>query len=455
MANPQDQQPHTETDPTSFLSRIVEQACDLLDAADGASVLMLSEGELRTIATSNIAANPPGRVIPVETPFAQRVLTSRAPLCFDDILNDERLSPHYRGDGRTRSVIVVPLFDGAQPVGLLAVISRRPAAFSGEDICTLMRVCDFAGVAVAASMQTADAARAVLEAMRSPMILPDAAGDLAARTGDGPRVREFLAEVVQPGTIARRRTLQRVRDALVGSELSCAVQPVIRLSDGRLDSAEALARFSGLPRRGPDVWFAEAHSVGLGIELETLAVRRAVQVLDAMPELPSIGINVTPRMLLSGELQRLLGERSGERITIELTEHLAVDDYPAARAVVHELRSLGVRLAIDDVGAGYSSFRHVVELEPDSIKLDRSFIAGFESRRVWAEMAQALVDVAHKMGAKLVAEGIETEAQLVIARRLGVDLGQGYLFARPGPPEQMPTRFDHLAATGVRRPHVA
>jgi EAL domain-containing protein (putative c-di-GMP-specific phosphodiesterase class I) len=194
------------------------------------------------------------------------------------------------------------------------------------------------------------------------------------------------------------------------------------------------------------VWFAEAHAVGLGIELEALAVRRALQTLEAMPELPRIGINVTPAMLLCGDLLALLDGSPGERLTIELTEHLAIDDYPRARRVVDELRATGVRLAIDDVGTGYSSLRHIVELEPERIKLDRTFIAGVETNRIWAQMAEALVQVAGGTGARLVAEGIETERQLEIARDLGIRYGQGYFIARPSAPETMPWAFEHLVA---------
>jgi GAF domain-containing protein len=356
-----------DDDPTLLLARIAHKACELIDHADGASVLMLEGDQLRTMATSNIAENPPGRVIPIETDFAQQALAQRSPICLDDIVNDERISPEYRGDGRTRSVIVTPLFNGDQPIGLLAVISRRPAAFDGEDICSLVRVAEFVGVAVAASINTATAAREVREALRTPMILPDSRGRPAARQGDRQRVSEFLDDVIRPGSVAAQRTRQRVRDVLLGDELASFVQPVISL----------------------------AH-------------------------------------------------HPADRITVELTEHLAIENYSQARMVVDDLRSLGARIAIDDVGAGYSSFRHVVELEPDCIKLDRSFIAGFETKPMWAQVARAVVQVANNTGANLVAEGIETENQLLMARQLGVTLGQGYLIARPCPPAEMPTTFKHL-----------
>jgi EAL domain-containing protein (putative c-di-GMP-specific phosphodiesterase class I) len=407
---------------------------------------MLSGGSLRTVATSNVVSDRIGQEIGVDQPLPRQVFAQRAPFCSGDILSEPRLSGHGRGNGQTRSVIVAPLFDGDEPIGLLTVVSRQPDAFDGEDICSVMRVCEFAGAAVAASIQTSTAARAVVEGLDEPIQMADTAGHVASRRGDAPRVSEFLADVTRPGSVAALRTRQRVRAALLDGELSCVVQPIIDLEDGSLVGAEALARFSGLPRRGPDVWFAEAHAVGLGIELEALAVRRALQTLEAMPELPRIGINVTPAMLLCGDLLALLDGSPGERLTIELTEHLAIDDYPRARRVVDELRATGVRLAIDDVGTGYSSLRHIVELEPERIKLDRTFIAGVETNRIWAQMAEALVQVAGGTGARLVAEGIETERQLEIARDLGIRYGQGYFIARPSAPETMPWAFEHLVA---------
>ena len=435
---------YDDIDPTSLLQRIAEQACQLIDAVDGSSVLMLSEGMLRTAATSSSVRGPAARVLPADSGFVHQVFAQRAPFCSEDILADERIPAAHRGDGRTRSVIVAPLFHREAPIGLLTVISRRTAAFDGEDVCSVLRVCDFAGVAVAASLETAAVARKVVESLRTPMVLPDSRGVRAPRHGDAARVSEFLADVTRPGSVAALQTRQRVRRAMVAGELSCAVQPIVRLADRRLVGAEALARFLGLPRRSPDVWFAEAHNAGLGIELETLAVDRGLKALDAMPELPSLAINVTPEMLLAGDLPGLFAAYPGDRIIVELTEHLAIEDYARARSAINDLRSLGVRLAIDDVGAGYSSFRHVIELEPECIKLDRSFIAGFETRPMWADMAEALVKVAHSMGATLVAEGIETDTQFNLARELGVDLGQGYLIARPCAPADMPMTFEHL-----------
>ena len=434
-----------ELDPTSLLQRIAEKAIDLLDGADGSSVFMLSDGVLRTVATT-IDADRVGRCFPASGRFADQIFARGTPFWCDDILSEARIPPEFHGDGRTRSVIAAPLFVDDRPIGMLSVVSRQPDAFDGEDLCSLLRVCEFAGVAVGASLETAEAARGVIEALDQPMLVPQASGQPTARHGDPLRVSEFLADVTRPGSVARLRTEQRVRSTLECEMVRCVLQPVVDLRHGQLAGAEALARFPSRPRRGPDVWFAEAHAVGLGVELETLALRRALETMDAVPDLPLLGINITPDVLLGADLPRLLEPFDGDRIILELTEHLVIDCYDHARRAMNDLRSLGIRLAIDDVGAGYSSLRHVVELEPDCMKLDRAFIAEADRRQMWPRMAHALVEVASGMGADVVAEGIETEAQLKIAQQLGIGLGQGYLLARPSEPLLMPATFDHLSA---------
>lgn len=312
-------------------------------------------------------------------------------------------------------------------------------------------MCSFVGATVAASLATTAAARTALESFCDPSALTDhdesadpSAADQTVCCDAGREVGEFLAEVTCPGALSAVRARRRVSQALADGQPRCAVQPIIRLADGELVGAEALARFSGTPRRGPDLWFAEAHEVGLGIELETVAVRVALTTLELLPELRHLSINVTQDMLLSGTLPALLDGYDGNRVLLELTEHVAVADYRPVRGAIDELRERGVGLAIDDVGAGYSCFRHIVELEPECIKLDRTFIEGIEIKRAWAAMARALIAMAADTGMLVIAEGIETDAHLALARELGAGYGQGYLIARPSEPLAMPLTFEQL-----------
>jgi EAL domain-containing protein (putative c-di-GMP-specific phosphodiesterase class I) len=125
------------------------------------------------------------------------------------------------------------------------------------------------------------------------------------------------------------------------------------------------------------------------------------------------------------------------RILVELSEHDQVADYDALSAALEPLRAKGMRLAIDDVGAGFSSLRHIVLTAPDVIKLDRSIVAGVSTDPVLGTLVRSLVDFGHGCGAGVVAEGIETAEDAERLAGLGVDYGQGWHFGRPGPAEAL------------------
>jgi EAL domain-containing protein (putative c-di-GMP-specific phosphodiesterase class I) len=120
-----------------------------------------------------------------------------------------------------------------------------------------------------------------------------------------------------------------------------------------------------------------------------------------------------------------------DRVLLELSEHDPVHDYDALRAALAPLRARGMRLAIDDVGAGFSSLRHIVLAAPDVIKLDRSIISGVDRDPVLTKLAQALVEFTHSFGACVIAEGVETADEHALLQALGVDCGQGWLFGGP------------------------
>jgi EAL domain-containing protein (putative c-di-GMP-specific phosphodiesterase class I) len=196
---------------------------------------------------------------------------------------------------------------------------------------------------------------------------------------------------------------------------------------------EALARFRTEPRQRPDRWFREAAEVGLGTRLELTAVRAA---LDHLPDLPAqarLSINVSPATATGAGIRAALASARADRVILELTEHVRVTAYRALDRSLRELRSRGVRLAIDDVGAGFANLRHVVRLRPDMIKLDVGLVQGVDTDPFKRALASALASFAGEIGASLVAEGISTPGQLEAVRALGVGFGQGFLLAPPGP----------------------
>jgi EAL domain-containing protein (putative c-di-GMP-specific phosphodiesterase class I) len=181
----------------------------------------------------------------------------------------------------------------------------------------------------------------------------------------------------------------------------------------------------------PDLCFAEAHSVSLGDELELQALARAGEHLDLVPGY--IAMNISPATLLTPEASRLLDRLPLDRVLLELSEHDQVADYDVLMAVLAPLRAHGMRLAIDDVGAGFSSLRHIVLTAPDVIKLDRSMIDGVSTDPVLTTLVRSLVAFGHDCASKVVAEGVETERDAAALRGLGVDYGQGWHFGRPAP----------------------
>jgi EAL domain-containing protein (putative c-di-GMP-specific phosphodiesterase class I) len=144
-------------------------------------------------------------------------------------------------------------------------------------------------------------------------------------------------------------------------------------------------------------------------------------------------MNVSPGTLLSPQCAELLTEFRLDRVLLELSEHDQVADYAALMAVLDPLRAAGMRLAIDDVGAGFSSLRHIILTTPDVIKLDRSIVDGVSSDQVLRSLVGSLVDFARSCKARVVAEGIENGADAATLRGLHVDYGQGWYYGRPGP----------------------
>jgi EAL domain-containing protein (putative c-di-GMP-specific phosphodiesterase class I) len=235
----------------------------------------------------------------------------------------------------------------------------------------------------------------------------------------------------------RAETAARIGAMLSGAELKVVFQPIISTETGRLVGAEALSRFepaagSDLPSP-PDVVFALASSVGLGVELELLAVRTALRASMALPDDLYVSINVSPAALLSPLLTDclLVSRLPLERLVLEITEHVSVIDYAVLSHRAAELRDMGIRLAVDDAGAGFSSFRHILKLCPEYIKLDRTLIENISEDPARRALAAAVVLFAFEVGSAVVAEGVETVAELRTAQSLGIDAAQGFLLGRP------------------------
>jgi PAS domain S-box-containing protein len=224
--------------------------------------------------------------------------------------------------------------------------------------------------------------------------------------------------------------------------LITAFQPICHLGTGEIVGAEALTRFVSSPFRSPDQWFDEADSIGRGPELEFLALETTLLAAVELPAHLYVAVNLSPAACLDPRLRDIVRD-SGlgpGRIVVELTERSAVADYARLAAALAPLRSAGLRIAVDDVGAGFSSMRHILRLSPEVIKLDRTLVAGIDNDPNQRALCMAMVGFSSRIGASLVAEGIETNAELNTVTGMGVNAGQGYLLGRPS---VLPSDWSH------------
>ena len=251
-----------------------------------------------------------------------------------------------------------------------------------------------------------------------------------------PAVGEFAAtaSALLSGPIERShrdtRSRKKIERVITERAFSPVFQRVVELSAGATIGYEALTRFADGTR--PDRMIADAHAVGLGIELELACLADALDASDALPPACWLSLNAAPAVILEGDrLAGLLAGRTRPTV-LEITEHVAIDDYPALRRAVARLGPT-VSLAVDDAGAGFASLHHVVELRPQFLKLDVSLVRGVDRDVTRQAMIAGLRHFAGRVNCELIAEGIEAQAELAMLRELDVPLGQGYLLGRPEP----------------------
>ncbi len=227
-----------------------------------------------------------------------------------------------------------------------------------------------------------------------------------------------------------------VERLIAAAQVRIAIQPVVELPTGAVVGHEALSRFGG--RVPTDRWFKGASRYGLGGGLERLTVRRALELLDQLPTGEFLAVNVSPAALHDDEVVRLLAGADLSRVVVEITEHEAVADYPVMRQILGQLRRAGARIAVDDTGAGFASLRHVLMLQPDLIKLDTSLTRGIERDAKQQALVRAVTGFAAEVGADVLAEGIEEQAQLDALLAIGVRFGQGWHLGVPAFPDSEP-----------------
>jgi EAL domain-containing protein (putative c-di-GMP-specific phosphodiesterase class I)/DNA-binding NarL/FixJ family response regulator len=351
---------------------------------DGVAILHFGSDAVRSIAASGVLTGrfPAGRV--VDEPLGREIALRTVSGAWT-----ETSIAHPLSDGWLVDVAYVPFQLGAAsaPLGCL-VYALRPGA------------------------------RGVPLSHRLP--------DLIDATGQ-------IVVVLRPA-VERAETadaaITRLRSVIDERAFSMVFQPILKLDSRELVAVEALTRFAdGTP---PDVVFEEAAAIGLGSPLQRATAESAIEGAQSLDPGVALTINLSADVIQNEAALAALFASTDRAIVVELTEHERIDDYESVQAA---LRGLGpnVRLAIDDAGSGFASLRHIYALQPAYVKLDIEWVRLIDEDPIRRALVSGLVHFAAETGCELIAEGIETEAELAALRELGVGLGQGYLLGRPAP----------------------
>ena len=234
----------------------------------------------------------------------------------------------------------------------------------------------------------------------------------------------------------RRGEWSRLRDDIrsIIDRVAChpVFQPVVGLDGGETVGYEALTRFDD--GRRPDLVFEDAASVGLGVELETVCAVAAVRAATVLPPGAWLAVNFSPSAVIAGSVGTVV-DVADRPLVVEITEHVEVESYAAVRSAMRAYP--GVRVSVDDAGAGYASLRHILELQPDFVKLDIGLVHNIDTDPARQALAAGLRHYAEETGNTLIAEGVETPGERATLYRLGIPLAQGYLFGHPAPAREL------------------
>lgn len=299
-------------------------------------------------------------------------------------------------------------------------LTSMVAVCASEDAESVSAVMGAGAVArIAVTWPQHEILAAILQAAGAPSI-----GALAGRA------RALPSTPAEAGDRHSQRG-ERFRRALRGDGYHVAFQPVCELASRRVIGVEALSRFDALPVQGPAEWFAEAEEHGLRVQLELMAMRAALQEADRHAPGLFIAINVSPATLMSEEFGVALPD-SSHHIVIELTERAITECGDGLGEALRPLRNRGGQIAVDDVGAGFATLQHMLHLGPDYIKLDMAITRRIAHDRGMRALAFGITAFALELGAVVIAEGIESDAELRALRGVGVSYGQGFHLGWPG-----------------------
>lgn len=221
-----------------------------------------------------------------------------------------------------------------------------------------------------------------------------------------------------------------IESILRDAPFEAAYQPIVRLSDRRIVGCEALIRFHTASAVSTEAIFRQANRVGLGLELELRAARLAIKNAPTGEELDYVSVNASPELICDARFEAALEGAQREHLIVEVTEYSENSNLTALLPRLAKLRQSGIRIAIDDVGAGYSDFQRITQIAPDILKIDRSIVTDLHRDPMKRAAVAALRYFAAETGPRVVAEGVEREEEAAALRTLDIPLAQGWLFGR-------------------------
>jgi len=255
----------------------------------------------------------------------------------------------------------------------------------------------------------------------------------------------FFNADIEKAALERHRLERELPAALEKDEFELFYQPWITFADGTFSGCEALLRWRH-PQRGiigPGEFIAIAEDIGMIGRLGDWVLRRACRDAAGWPQPLKVAVNLSAAQFMTGDLYgTVMGALAGsglapQRLELEITETLLLDDYEGTLTTLHRLRNHGIGIALDDFGTGYSSLTYLRQFPFDRIKIDQTFVAEMMTRTDCAAIVMAVAGLGRSLGVDITAEGIELPEQLMMLRAAGCTDGQGYLICRPQPADDI------------------
>ncbi|MEM9426583.1 MAG: EAL domain-containing protein [Pseudomonadota bacterium] len=243
----------------------------------------------------------------------------------------------------------------------------------------------------------------------------------------------------------------KIQDILTSERVTTVLQPIVRLSDNRMVGVEALSQFQTADETSTESVFEIAEAVGLDLDLELLALSRAIETLDRLDPDIYLSVNASPEFICDPRFTGQLPKNGLDRIVIEVTERSLAKDEATFQTQIANLHTIGARIAMDDVGVGYSGLQRITMVSPDIIKIDRSLITGLHESLNQRAMVAALVHFGRETDGLVVAEGVEHPEEVDVIKALGVDLVQGWHFGAPMDVGELPGHREPDKSSRLRR----